>query len=212
MVRVVVVDDHSALRRGTCAILQESPDIDVVGEAADGQEAIAAVETLQPDVLVLDLGLPVKDGVEVTRELKSKSPRPGIVIFSAADQDDQILRALRAGADGYITKLAPDELIVQAVGLVAAGRMALLQTVVSDALLRAPQERERLTERERAVLREAAKDLGNKEIALRLEISDRTVQQHLGNIFAKLAVKSRTGAVLKALQLGDLSLLEIADP
>lgn len=209
--RVVVADDHTIVRRGTCELLEEAPDIEVVGEASNGSEAIAQIERHAPDALVMDLSMPVLDGVEATRRLRANHPTLGIVILSAHGEEDFVLRALQAGANGYLLKTADEEQLQEAVRLVAQGRPALLQPEVTSVVMgsvtgprKAPFEA--LSERELEVIREVAKDLGNKQIASRLGISERTVQQHLSNIFGKLGVSSRTGAALKALQEGWLTL------
>lgn len=209
--RVVVADDHTIVRRGTCELLEEAPDIEVVGEASNGQEAIAQIERLSPDALVMDLSMPVLDGVEATRQLRANHPTLGIVILSAHGEEDFVLRALQAGANGYLLKTADEEQLQAAVRLVAQGRPALLQPEVTSVVMgsvQAPRKApvEALSDRELEVIREVAKDLGNKQIANRLGISERTVQQHLSNIFGKLGVSSRTGAALKALQEGWLTL------
>lgn len=209
--RVLVADDHPIVRRGTCELLAEAEDIEVVGEAGNGEEAIAQVDRLAPDVLVMDLSMPVLDGVEATRRLKGTRPGLGIVILSAHGEEDVVLRALQAGANGYLLKTADEEQLHEAARLVASGHPALLQPEVTRAVMGsmrgAPKpEAETLSDREREIVREVAKDLGNKQIASRLGISERTVQQHLSNIFGKMGVGSRTGAVLKALQEGWLTL------
>lgn len=209
--RVLVADDHAIVRRGTCELLEEAGDIEVVGQAANGQEAISEVARLKPDVLVMDLSMPVMDGVTATRLLKGNSPELGIVILSAHGEEDFVLRALQAGANGYLLKTADEDQLQEAVRLVASGRPALLQPEVTRAVMgsvRGPAKAlvEPLSDREIEIVREVAKDLGNKQIATRLGISERTVQQHLSNIFGKLNVASRTGAVLKALQEGWITL------
>ncbi len=204
--RVLVVDDHPMVRRGTCEILAEDPEIEVVGQGANGLEALRETARLTPDVVLMDLSMPQMDGVEATRQLRARDAQLGIVILSAHDEDDHVLRALQAGANGYLLKTSPEELIVQAVKLAAQGQAAILQPEVSRIVLgglKAPAAAtlaEPLSEREIDVLKEVAKDLGNKQIATKLNISDRTVQHHLSNIYGKLNVTSRTGAVLKALQ------------
>ena len=204
--RVLVVDDHPMVRRGTCEILADDPEIEVVGQGANGLEALSETERLSPDVVLMDLSMPQMDGVEATRKLRERDPKLGIVILSAHDEDDHVLRALQAGANGYLLKTSPEALILQAVRLAAQGQAAILQPEVSRIVLgglkasQAATMAEPLSEREVDVLKEVAKDLGNKQIATKLGISDRTVQHHLSNIYGKLNVTSRTGAVLKALQ------------
>ncbi|HBN07342.1 MAG TPA: DNA-binding response regulator [Cyanobacteria bacterium UBA8530] len=208
-IRVLVADDHPLVRKGTIDILEEFEDIEVVGAACNGQEAVEQCALLTPDVVLMDLSMPILDGAGATRQIKKKQKGVGIVVLSALDDDGAILRALQAGADGYLIKTATEEQLVQAIRLVAQGKPALLQPEIARSVLaQARSPVEALSPREVEVLKEAAHDLGNKEIATRLSISERTVQQHLSNIFSKLDVSSRTGAVLKALQLGTLTLEE----
>ncbi len=218
-IRIVVADDHPLVRRGTCEILAAEPGFEVVGQAGDGAEALVEVDRLAPDVLVVDIQMPRLDGVQVARTLSDRRSLVRILAVSAGGQEDQILAALQAGALGYLLKSAPEELIIEAVKLVASGQPALLQpevarTVLAKATSTAPPAAavpegdyvEPLSDRETEVLREVASDKANKEVARTLGISDRTVQQHLANIFSKLGVTSRTGAALKALHLGIIRL------
>lgn len=211
-VRVVVADDHPMVLRGTCEMIAEAPDLKVVASSKDGEAALEAVREHRPDVAVLDVNMPRRDGVSVVRELRLADPRIGLVMLSAADDEGAILQALQAGANGYLLKTATEEELHQAIRLAAAGKQVLLQPQVAKAArggARRPAEPallEPLSERELEVLQTLAKDLANKEIARRMGISDRTVQQHLANVFGKLGVQSRTGAVLKALRLGYLNL------
>ncbi len=212
--RVLVVDDHPMVRRGTCEILTEDPEIEVVGIGANGLEALSETARLQPDVVLMDLSMPQMDGVEATKQLRERDPRLGIVILSAHDEDDHVLRALQAGANGYLLKTSSEEQILKAVKLAAQGQAAILQPEVSRIVLGglkppAATLTEPLSERELDVLKEVAKDQGNKQIATKLCISDRTVQHHLSNIYGKLNVTSRTGAVLKALQERLISLSDV---
>lgn len=210
-IRIVVADDHPMVLRGTVEMLEEAPDFEVVAQAKDGAEALAAVLAHQPDVAVLDVQMPRMDGIAVVRELAAKGQKVGLLMLSANDDDGAILQALQAGANGYLLKTADEEEIHQAVRLVAQGQPAILQPEVARIMVAnmrkpAEPEQELLSERELEVVRTLAKDLGNKEIAKRLGISDRTVQQHLANVFGKLGVGSRTGAVLRALREGWITL------
>ena len=210
-IRIVVADDHPMVLRGTVEMLEEAPDFEVVAQAKDGAEALAAVLAHQPDVAVLDVQMPRMDGIAVVRELAEKGQKVGLLMLSANDDDGAILQALQAGANGYLLKTADEEEIHQAVRLVAQGQPAILQPEVARIMVAnmrkpAEPEQELLSERELEVVRTLAKDLGNKEIAKRLGISDRTVQQHLANVFGKLGVGSRTGAVLRALREGWITL------
>lgn len=217
-----MADDHPLVRRGTCEILAAEPAFEVVGQAGDGVAALAEVDRLAPDVLVLDIQMPRMDGVAVVRALGGKGSPVRVLALSAGGEEDQILATLQAGALGYLLKSAPEELIVESVKLVASGQPALLQPEVARTVLarathparQSAQEPrgsggelvEALSEREIEVLREVARDQANKEVARALGISDRTVQQHLANIFSKLGVSSRTGAVLEALHRGLIKL------
>lgn len=211
-ITVVVADDHPIVLRGTCEMIEEAGDLVVLAQAEDGERALAEIAAHRPDVAILDVHMPHRDGIAVVRALRARDKSLGILILSAAGDEGAILAAMQAGADGYLLKTATDEELHRAIRLVAAGQLAILQPAVS-AVLRAEGQRplemaevEPLSEREREVLRTLAQDLSNKEIARRLGISDRTVQQHLANVFGKLGVASRTGAVLRALQLGYLTL------
>lgn len=220
LIRVLVVDDHPMVLRGTCEMLEDATDMVVVGTGKDGEEAMALVAQHQPNVLLLDVQMPRKDGITVVNELRTRGDAIGIVMLSAADEEGAILKALQAGANGYLLKTATEEELTQAIRLVAGGGAALLQPEVQKAVVSSYQRRsvvvptppsphETLSERELEILRTLSLDLTNKEIAARLGISDRTVQQHLANITGKLSVASRTGAVLKALRLGWLSLEDL---
>ncbi|MEB3327776.1 MAG: response regulator transcription factor [Candidatus Sericytochromatia bacterium] len=208
-VRVVVVDDHPMVLRGTCEMLEAASDLVVAARGRDGEEALTLVAAHRPDVLVMDVQMPRRDGLSVVRELRGRGDATGIVMLTSADDETTILRALQAGANGYLLKTADEEELQRAVRLVAEGQPAILQPEVARAMMaswKTAGGEEPLSEREIEVLRTLAKDLSNKEIAARLGISDRTVQQHLSNIFSKLGVASRTGAVLKALRMGTLTL------
>jgi DNA-binding NarL/FixJ family response regulator len=219
MIRVLVVDDHPIVRRGTAGMIADDPGLVVVGQGSDGQEALQLVAELAPDVLVIDVSMPHLDGVQATRQLRERGERLGILMLSAGGEDEQILEALKAGANGYLLKHAPDELLLESIKRIARGEPAVMQPEVTRVLLQgvtAPRTTppaslvEPLSDREMEVLRQVAQDRENKEVARILGISDRTVQQHLANIYGKLQVNSRTGAVLKALRLGWITLEECA--
>lgn len=215
LIGVVAVDDHPMVLRGTIEMIEEAPDMKVVASGRDGDDAIALALRHRPEVLLLDVQMPRRDGIEVVRELRRQDLDIGILILSAADEESTILRALQAGANGYLLKTATETELQQAIRLVAGGGAAILQPEVQKAVVSSYQKPqvftpvEPLSEREMDILRALAHDLTNKEIAQRLGISDRTVQQHLANITSKLGVASRTGAVLKALQQGMLSLEDV---
>ena len=210
MIRVILADDHAVVRKGIRGFLEEPGDISVVAEAANGDEALALIREHRPDVAVLDIQMPGRTGLEVTRAVRSERLAVGVLILTAYDDDPFVMTALRAGANGYVLKTAEPEEIVAAVRAVHEGQSALdpalLQKVmafISSAPLAATVES--LSAREIEVLRLAAQGFTNKAIGVHLGISDRTVQGHLTNIFGKLDVASRTEAVTKAIQLGLVS-------
>jgi DNA-binding NarL/FixJ family response regulator len=213
-IRVVLADDHRVVRQGIRDFLEEAGDIQVVAEAGDGEEALAMVAAHRPDVLVLDIRMPKLSGVDVTRQVADKYPSVRVLILTAYDDDPYVFALLKAGAAGYILKTADSDELVRAVHLVAAGQPALAPQVAQKVMGRVAggarsvgdEVVQPLSERELEVLRLAARGLTNRAIGLDLAISDRTVQGHLANIYAKLHVNTRTEAVLKAMRLGWLTL------
>jgi len=210
MIRVILADDHAVVRKGIRDFLEEPGDIAVVAEAANGDEALALIREHRPDVAVLDIQMPGRTGLEVTRAVRAEQLPVGVLILTAYDDDPFVMTALRSGANGYVLKTAEPEEIVAAVHAVHEGQSALdpalLQKVmayISGAPLSATIES--LSAREIEVLRLAAQGFTNKAIGVQLGISDRTVQGHLTNIFGKLDVGSRTEAVTKAIQMGLVS-------
>jgi DNA-binding NarL/FixJ family response regulator len=200
---VLIVDDHPVVRDGLAAILGTQPDFTIVGEAASGEEAVDRFRRLQPDVVLLDLEMPGMDGIAVIRRLREEHPAVKIVVFTAFDTDERILGALQAGAKGYLLKGAPRTELFNAVRVVHGGG-SLLQPVVASRLLErlSEPEPEELTPRERSVLSSLARGKQNKEIALELNVTERTVKFHLSAIYAKLGAGNRTEAVTIALQQG----------
>jgi DNA-binding NarL/FixJ family response regulator len=202
-IRVLIVDDHAVVRAGTRRILEESPDIQVVGEAGDGLEAVELARRAQPDVVILDVRLPGQSGVAAVRDIVAL-PGTRVLIFSAYEDDDYVLAAMRAGASGYILKTAPLRELPEAVRAVHRG-----ETVLHPAITRriarlwaqrppSPYQGRQLTPREAEVLRLVAQGLRNREVAQRLGLSRRTVDGHLAAIFAKLGVSTRTEAAMYA--------------
>jgi DNA-binding NarL/FixJ family response regulator len=206
--RVVLADDHVMVRQGIRQFLEEEGGVVVVAEAADGHEAVRLVAEHLPDVVVLDVQMPGTTGVEATREIRSRFPDVRILILTAYDDDPYIFALLRAGADGYILKSAPAEELIRAVRSVAAGQTVLSPQVAHKMVqhVASPQAQaeqpEPLTDREVEVLRLTARGLTNKAIGRELDISARTVQGHLANIYGKLGVYSRTEAVTEGLRRG----------
>jgi DNA-binding NarL/FixJ family response regulator len=211
------VDDHPVVRDGLNAVLETQPDFEVVGEAGDGQEAVAQVENLRPDVVLLDLDMPVLDGLGALRQIMEQHPETKVIIFTVFDTDERILTAVQSGAQGYLLKGdAPRNEIFRAVRTVYQGG-ALLQPVVAGKLLRQVQIQtnpaasnqptiEDLTEREQDVLELIGQGMANKEIAQRLVISERTVKFHVSAILAKLGAGNRTEATRIAAQRGLIKL------
>ncbi|MCH7576575.1 MAG: response regulator transcription factor [Chloroflexi bacterium] len=218
LIRIVIADDHALVREGTRQILEDHPGLVVAGEAQDGEEAVAIVSRLQPDVVLMDISMPKMNGIEATRLIKKESPSTSVLILTAYDDDQYIFALLDAGAAGYLLKNVRGEELAQAVRAVAEGESVLHPAIAAKVFKRytdsgratAPEEVEPLTEREFEVLAMAARGLSNKMIARELSLSDRTVQVHLSNIFGKLGVASRTEAVITALRRGLLRLEEIS--
>ena len=220
MIRVVLADDHAIVRKGIRDFIQAAGDIQVVAEAADGEEALAQVAQQQPDVLVLDIRMPKLSGVEVARQVAAEYPNVHILVLTAYDDDPYVFALLKAGATGYILKTTDSDELVRAVRTVAGGRPALAPEVAQKVVgqltgttRNADDEVvQTLSDRELNTLRLAAKGLTNRAIGLSMGISDRTVQGHLANIYAKLHVSTRTEAVLKAVKQGWLTLDEKPAP
>ena len=204
-IRVVLADDHALVREGTAELLERAGGIRVVGQAADGHEAVRLVQTLRPDVLLLDLALPGLDGLEVARRTRATSPSTAVVALTAHDEQAYVLAMLEAGATGYLSKVSRGHEVVQAVRAAAAGETVFSPTIASSVKQRAlgvGGPLGSLTPRELDVLRAAARGLGNKQIGAELGMSARTVQTHLTSVFGKLGVSSRTEAILLALREG----------
>lgn len=198
--KVIVADDHTLMREGVAAVISRQSDMVVIGEAADGEQAIAMVEKEHPDVLLLDLRMPKLDGVAVTERLKGKHPDMAIVILSTYDADDDILRALRAGAKAYLLKDTPPEELAECVRAVHAGRNYVSAAI--GAKLAAQATQTSLTFRELDVIKLIAQGCLNKEIADKLSITEGTVKSHTSALFLKLGVANRTEAVREAVRRG----------
>jgi NarL family two-component system response regulator LiaR len=218
MIHVMVADDHAIVRKGICALLATEPDIEVVGEAQDGQEAISMAQRVQPEVILMDLVMPGLDGLEATRYISARQPDARILVLTSFAGDDKIFPAIRAGALGYLLKdSGPDEL-VQAIRQVYRGESSLHPSIARRLLREISEPTKQgpipdsLTEREVEVLQLIAKGLSNREISDRLAISEATVRTHVSNILSKLNLCSRTQAALYALREGLASLHEVDAP
>jgi NarL family two-component system response regulator LiaR len=217
-IKVMIADDHAVVREGTCQILEQEPDIDVVAEAADGEEAVRLAGSSRPDVAIIDIAMPGIDGIEATRQIKSLYPAIAVLILSAYDDDQFVFSLLEAGAAGYLLKSIRGRELVDAVRQVHAGESVLHPAIARKVLNRfvpaadkstRQKPSDMLSEREIEVLRLATRGLSNQHIADELCLSLRTVQAHLGHIFNKLQVSSRTEAVVHALKKGWVTLEDI---
>ncbi|EFL28022.1 response regulator, two-component system [Streptomyces himastatinicus ATCC 53653] len=217
MLTVLLVDDEPLVRAGLRAVLEAQPDIEVVGEAADGAAVIPLVRRLRPDVVAMDVRMPLMDGIEATRTvLRTVPDPPKIIVVTTFENDEYVYGALRAGADGFLLKRARPAEIVHAVRLVAEGDSLLFPAAVrqlaasygendGSAEGRAALERAALTEREGDVLRLVARGLSNAEIAARLVVGTETVKSHVSSVLAKLGARDRTQAVIAAYESGFVS-------
>ncbi len=213
MIRVLLVDDQNLVRQGIRLLLEIEPGFQVVGQCANGREALQQVEALHPDVVLMDVRMPVMDGVAATREISARFPDIGVIILTTFEDDEIVFEGLKAGARGYLLKDIRSEEMAEAVRKVAAGE-ALIQPSITRKVLAeftrlaeganpvGTTLAEPLTEREQEVLAALAKGLSNREIAGQLVITEGTVKNHVSNLIAKLEVRDRTQAVLKAQELG----------
>jgi DNA-binding NarL/FixJ family response regulator len=203
-IRVLVADDHFVVRMGLIGLVKTEPDMEVIAEAADGGQAVERFAQCRPDLVLMDLRMPVKDGIQATAEIRSRFPAARVLMLTTFDGDDDIHKALEAGAQGYALKNSTGETLIPAVRAVAAGQRWIPQDVATRLAFRKTYEE--LTAREVEVLHELAKGLANKQIADVLSISEHTVKDHLKNILGKLRVADRTEAVTAAIQRGIIHL------
>lgn len=208
-VRVLLVDDQALFREGLRAVLAREEAVEVVGEAANGREALALCERLKPEVVLMDLRMPELDGVGATRRITAQYPRIRTVILTTFDDDEAIFEGLRAGAVGYLLKDASGARLVEAIGAAARGEAFLQPSIATKVIAELSRLRERpaasesiVTAREHEVLRLLGRGVANKEIAAALFVTEGTVKNHLTSIFEKLGVASRTEAVVRARELG----------
>jgi DNA-binding NarL/FixJ family response regulator len=206
-VRLLIADDHPIVRAGFEGMLAGQPDLEVVGEAENGEEAVTLAQRLRPDVVLMDLRMPVVDGVEATNRIKEEDPKANILVLTTYDSDADILRAIEAGATGYLLKDTPREDLFRAIRAAARGEPVLAPSVTARLMQRAQTPaRTALSGREIEVLELVARGGSNKELARDLHLSEATVKSHLIHIFDKLGVTDRTAAVTVALEKGILRL------
>jgi len=197
---VLIVDDHALLRTGVANIINHEPDLQVVAEASNGLEAVDAFERHRPDVTLLDLRMPVMEGVEAVRRIRERDPQAKVIVLTTYDTDEDITRALKAGAKAYILKDIAADALIACIHDVLNGKTYLAPAAAAKLAERVTKVQ--LTPRELATLRSMAQGRSNKEVASELGISERTVKTHLGHLFQKLGVTSRTEAVRVASHRG----------
>ncbi len=214
-IKVLLVDDHTLFRKGIRMILEQMPDVEVAGEAATGEEAVARAHELVPDVILMDIKMPGINGIEATRQILKENPHIGIILVTMFDDPESVFSGMRAGARGYVLKEAEPEVLRRAIDAAYHEEVMLCPIIAKKVLEhfgREPKPRqpdllyEQLSQRELQVLQLAAEGLSNKEIAQRLVISVKTAKNHVSNIFAKLQVNDRTQAVIYALRKGLVAL------
>ena len=217
-IKVLLAEDHIIVREGTRELLQREPDIEVVGEASDSEESIRLAEELKPDVVIMDIAMPKVNGIEATKKIKKIIPTTAVLILTAYDTEQYIIALLEAGAAGYLLKNVRGNQLVDAVRSVYSGESVLQPSTTRQIINRLTSKlsgqedivvSSPLTEREQEILKLTAKGVSNKDIADNLCLSIRTVQSHLSNIFKKLAVGSRTEAILYGLRRGWFTIEEL---
>jgi NarL family two-component system response regulator LiaR len=208
IIRILIVDDHAIVREGQRALIDTEPGMELVGEAADGNQAVHMARSLQPDVILLDLVMPHKGGLEAIGEIKGQNPKARILVLTSFAEDEKVYAAIKAGAQGYLMKDALPQDILAAIREVYRGELSM-DPSIAHKLMRElqrssdlPPTEEPLTEREVEVLKLVAQGLTNQEIAERLVISERTVSTHISNILSKLHLANRTQVALYALREG----------
>ena len=203
-IRILIVDDHGIVRQGLRMYLRFDPDLEVVGEASNGKEAVDQALQLRPDLVLMDILMPVMDGLEATTTIRKALPDTEVIALTSVLDDAVIHQAIRAGAIGYLLKDTGSDELCRAIHAAVAGQVQLSRQVAQRMITNYDEDRliQTLTEREMDVLRQLVQGCSNKEIALNLSIAEKTVKAHVGNILAKLEVTSRTQAALIAVRSG----------
>ena len=212
-IRVLITDDHGVVRQGLRMFLSLDPELEVVGEAANGQEAVAMARELEPDVVLMDLLMPVMDGIGATEAIRAELPEVEVIALTSVLEDASVTGAVRAGAIGYLLKDTDAEELHRAIKAAAEGKVQLAPEAAAKLMreVRAPESPEALTERETEVLKLLARGKANKQIAGSLFLSEKTVKAHVSSILMKLGVQSRTQAALHAVRTGLVSTEELSD-
>lgn len=219
-IRIAIADDHPLLREAMRNVLEQHEDMEVLGEASDGEEAVKLSSELKPDIIVMDIVMPKLSGIEATKQIRKVSPATAVLVLTAYDDDRYVIGLLEAGAAGYLLKSARGEVLVKAIRAVHAGESVLHPAIIAKILKYrmeieagggAQKTEEQLSDRELEILKLTAKGMSNKDIANRLFLSVRTVKAHLSNIFNKMAVASRTEAIVKGAREGWLTLEDMSD-
>ena len=212
-IRTLITDDHKVVRRGLRGFLELDPGLEVVGEASNGEEAVEMALRLEPDVVLMDLLMPVMDGIEATREIRLRLPEVEVVALTSVLEDASVTGAIKAGAIGYLLKTTEADELCEAIRAAAAGQVRLAPEAAARLMreVRAPESPETLTKREAEVLKLVARGKANKQVARELFIDEKTVKSHVHSILSKLNVKSRTQAALYAVRVGVVAVDDLGE-
>ncbi len=213
MIRILITDDHKVVRHGLRGFLELDPELEVVGEAGNGKEAVEMARSLRPDVVLMDLLMPVMDGIEATGRIRRELPGTEVVALTSVLEDASVTGAVKAGAIGYLLKTTDADELCEAIKSAAAGQVRLAPEAAARLMreVRSPDSPETLTERETEVLKLIARGNANKQIGRELFIDETTVKSHVHSILSKLGVKSRTQAALHAVRVGLVSDVEVGE-